>query len=103
MNTIHQAIADGDVNGVRRLLDIDPQCIEFPDSLGNHPLHVAAYSGQTVLVRLLLEKGADVNASGDLGKTPLHYAALDGEREVAKILLEHGADPSPTDDSGLTP
>ena len=41
------------------------------------------------IVELLIENGADVNATGDNGWTPLHYA---GTKEVAELLIENGAD-----------
>lgn len=42
------------------------------------------------LVKLLLEKGADVNAVNDFNKTALMYAAQFNLYESAKILLENG-------------
>jgi hypothetical protein len=43
-------------------------------------------------VRLLVEHGFDVNASG--GVTALHYAAGAGDAAIVQLLLEHGADPT---------
>jgi ankyrin repeat protein len=42
-------------------------------------------------VKLLLEKGADVEFKDDLGLTPLSWAAWNGHEAVMK-LLEKGAD-----------
>ncbi|KAI0277642.1 ankyrin repeat-containing domain protein, partial [Russula aff. rugulosa BPL654] len=44
------------------------------------------------VARLLLDHGADVNASDKNRFTPLHNAALYGKVEVVRVLLEHGAD-----------
>jgi hypothetical protein len=41
-------------------------------------------------VRLLVELGFDVNASG--GVTALHYAAGAGDIDLVQLLLDHGAD-----------
>lgn len=43
------------------------------------------------LIKLLIERGADVEAVADLGVPPLVWAAGDGHLEVVKILVENGA------------
>jgi ankyrin repeat protein len=55
------------------------------------PLHTSAAYGRVGIVKLLLEKGADVNIRNDGGETPLHYATGCGNIEVMKVLLENGA------------
>ena len=60
------------------------------------------------LARLLLQRGADVNAVSVSGLTPLHqwaqndYEALDRACGL-QLLLEHGADPNLQDADGDTP
>jgi hypothetical protein len=53
-----------------------------------------------VIVRLLLQHGTDVNASGYQGETPLQCAVTDCTWVVVKMLLDHGAKISKTDDKG---
>ena len=74
---------------------------------GETALHMAAVTGKTATVRLLLDAGADPNrtlncgVSTDMfsggvkvwGETPLHYAAAYGDEEVIRLLLDAGADP----------
>ena len=48
--------------------------------------------GYKDMVRLLLERGADVGARAKKQFTPLHNAALNGHDEVVRLLLERGAD-----------
>ena len=55
------------------------------------------------LVPLLVDAGADVNATEGGGMTPLHYAAADGLGPLVSVLLDAGADASATDESGKTP
>jgi uncharacterized protein len=52
------------------------------------------------LVRLLIERGADVTARRKDGMTPLHGAAWRGHAAVAQALLDAGADPAATATSG---
>jgi ankyrin repeat protein len=48
----------------------------------------AAYGGQREIVKLLLDRGADVNAvkngGGDRGETALHYATRSGANSAAE-------------------
>lgn len=64
--------------------------LEARDADGNTPLMLAAAYGDPACVRLLLERGADANATNTLGGTPLLRAASDFEK--ARLLVEHGAD-----------
>ena len=69
------------------------------------PLHKAASdNGNKEIVKLLLEKGADVNAKNMYGETPLHKAASDnGNKEIVTLLLEKGANVYAKDTYNQTP
>ncbi|CAH0056230.1 unnamed protein product [Clonostachys solani] len=56
------------------------------------PLHIASRSGQIDMVRLLLEKGANVNAIIDRVETAFYIASSQGDLELARLLHAHGAD-----------
>ena len=59
---------------------------------GYSPLHAASETGQLEVVRLLLDKGAAVNAfSGGEHETALHLAAVQGELDIMRLLIERGA------------
>jgi ankyrin repeat protein len=59
--------------------------------------------GNTKIVELLLEKGADVNAKDKDGNvTALIMAASNGHTETVKFLLERGADVNAKDNDGFT-
>jgi ankyrin repeat protein len=66
------------------------------------PLHSAAAGRRLPIVRVLLERGAPVNARQHLGWTALHEAANQGNREMAECLLRHGADPATGNDEDKT-
>ena len=55
------------------------------------------------MVRLLLEKGADIEARTKKGSTPLHRAAWGGIDKVVRLLLEKGADIEARTKKGSTP
>ncbi|KAK5991264.1 Ankyrin repeat domain-containing protein 50 [Cladobotryum mycophilum] len=56
-------------------------------------LTVASYYGHHSVTKLLVEKGADVEAKdSEYGKTPLSWAAENGYEAVVKLLIENGAD-----------
>ena len=49
-----------------------------------------AWNGNVDVVRLLLGKGADVQAKQKNGWTPLHYAAPTGYIDMVRLLLRKG-------------
>jgi ankyrin repeat protein len=56
-----------------------------------------------VVVKLLLEKGADLEAKSPNGQTPLLLATEKGHEAVVKLLLEKGADLEAKDKDSRTP
>jgi ankyrin repeat protein len=55
------------------------------------------------IVKLLLEKGADVNPQGEDSDTPLCSACSGGHMDIVKLLLEKGADVNPQGEYSNTP
>jgi uncharacterized protein len=101
--TIHEAAALGRADQLRELLDQDPsRANEFGDD-GFHPLGLASFFGHVSAARLLLDRGADVNAlsrNEHVQTAAIHAAsAAEGKDEsvryeLVKLALEHGADPN---------
>ncbi|RDK37865.1 ankyrin, partial [Aspergillus phoenicis ATCC 13157] len=58
--------------------------------------------GNLELVKLMLSRGADLEAKGANGETPLHIATSGGHIQVVQALLEAGADASAKDRYGDT-
>lgn len=61
------------------------------DLEGATPLHIAAEFGQLKWVRLLIQRGANVNALMLNGSTPIVQACKEGQAEIVKALLDAGA------------
>ena len=62
----------------------------------NSELIAAAFKGDTETVRLLLDKGANVNAKDEDGGTALMFASVNGHTDTVKMLLKRGANPNIT-------
>jgi ankyrin repeat protein len=68
------------------------------------PLWWAAGRGDEAVVKLLLEKEADVESKdAEYGQTPLSCAAENGHEAVIKLLLERKADLECKSNNGWTP
>ena len=73
---------------------LSPQRINNPDDMGNSPLHVALQEkASPEIIRVIINRGARINAVDSSGKSPLRAAVDSGQLETAKILADAGADP----------
>ena len=64
------------------------------------PLHSAVAGRHFDIVKLLVERGAPMNAGQQGGWTPLQGAVHNKDLEMARYLLAHGADPKGQNDEG---
>jgi len=71
--------------------------------MGSTPLSLAALTGNTEVIDLLIRNGAEVNGQNKDGATPLLGAAFLGRVEAVNLLLAEGADPNIRNDKGETP
>ncbi|MBK8286045.1 MAG: ankyrin repeat domain-containing protein, partial [Ahniella sp.] len=85
------AAGTGDTTTVRRLLDAGAMVSAGLPDTGVQALHQAAANGHVGLVGLLLERGAQVDATDVDGASALVYAAYHGRTKVIEVLLAAGA------------
>ena len=91
---LHDAIAEGDVKGVKRIL----QSADLLNrSIGVHgtPLCIASRHNQLHIAKFLIQSGAEVNGTVSYesgGKTPLLVAIRNIHVDMAKLLIDSGAD-----------
>jgi ankyrin repeat protein len=106
---VFEAAAVGRADRLEALLDDDPSLANAWAQDGFQPLGLASFFGQVETVRLLLERGAEVNSPSrnDMKVMPLHSAAATGDPEaryeIAALLLAHGADPNARQQDDYTP
>merc|ERR1712060_98857 len=63
-------------------------------------LHHASYKGHICTVKLLINKGCNIEARSLKGNSPLIMAARNGLTETCRALIEHGADASVKNNDG---
>ena len=95
MNDFVTAIQRGKPGPVREMLDRSPELVSMyhAGSFGGTGLIQAVLTDEGVMVDLLLDAGANINAaSGRIHKNePLGWAIVSGASEAVRVFLECGA------------
>jgi len=105
---VRELIASGaDVNARSAVQNWERQTTEEPREKwlpagGLTPLLLAARQGSLESVRVLVEAGADLNATEPSGIGALVSSIINGHYDVAGALLEKGANPNLADSDGRT-
>lgn len=93
LRDIEHASSTGDLEELAAILKSRPDMVNI-STYGGPPLHIAARYNQPLIIRYLLEHGADPNGRGAQNGikhcTALHWACLWGSKEAAETLLEEG-------------
>ena len=122
--SIHDAATEGNIAAVKWYLAAGVD-VDVKNKYGSTPLHLAVvYAGiaETAIkqgdggfsrddvfdlketVKLLIAKGADVNAKEEDGKTPLYYAVhWRSAPSLVELLIDKGADVNENYGNGKTP
>jgi cytochrome c len=89
---IHDAAKKGDVAVISAALDAGANINESDGAAT--PLYYAVQGAQLGAAKLLIERGADVNALSALGVATLGPAVGKRNIELIQLLLDHGANPN---------
>jgi len=97
-DTIFKFIKENSMNNVKLYEAVDSEL----DDDGNTGLIFAAMHGKKEIVKLLIEKGADVKAKNYDGNTALMLAAYNGYKAIVDMLIGAGAEVNMKDNNGWT-
>lgn len=100
MTGLHLTAYFGVENAARLLIDSNSS--DLKDGYDRTPLSWAAGNGHEIVIRLLLENGADIDSQDNDGQTPLSWAARNVHEAAVRLLLGK-ANPDLEDDNGRTP
>lgn len=85
---LHLAAMNGFTDLVKFLIKDHNAVIDILTLKKQTPLHLAAAAGQIEVCKLLLELGANIDATDEQGQKPIHAAAQNNHSEVAKLFLQ---------------
>ena len=103
-HTLEVAVGHGYQAIVELLLKIGVNLNQKESLMGIRPLHLAcARWGNLAIARILLDNGADINATEECyNQTALHFAVLNKRTSITKLLLENGCKTDIRNHQGLT-
>jgi len=87
------ACAKGDLLMVREMLSSDKIDINAMNGKVGPCLVSSSYNGHMDIVKLMLERNANINVRDEKGTTPLVNAVVGNKAEIVELLLLGGADP----------
>jgi uncharacterized protein len=99
-HALYLALREPALKVAKALIDWPKTDLNAANSANETPLMIAVLKGHTELVKVMLDKEADVNKTG---WTPLHYAATSGNIELINMLLEKHAYIDAESPNGTTP
>lgn len=88
LSPLTYAVTCGNRDIISYLVDTLKIDINAQDSLGLNALHRAVNGKRYIIIKQLLESGADPNVCSKEGKTPLDFAASTGNIKTILILLD---------------
>ncbi|KAI1174739.1 hypothetical protein F4777DRAFT_552834 [Nemania sp. FL0916] len=99
---LFKATKNGDGQEVQNALDQGADIHTLAGIFGETALHLACRKGYPEIVRILLNRGADVMRCDNDGWTPLIAACSQGSEEIVQLLIDNSADLETRNNIGFT-
>lgn len=97
---LHKSAIKGNLDIIEFLIQNGARIDVKEEKSGRTALHMAT---KPEVAKLLIEKGAQIEAKDTRGRTPLLICAMESHVEVAQVLVQHGAQVNSKTGGGNTP
>ncbi len=91
ITSLMSAVISGDVSGVKFFVKSGADIVNQKNIGGATPLLLACREGNLEIAKILIDNGANINATDNEGWTPLMRAALAGKKDVVALLMTKDA------------
>ncbi|XP_014787114.1 putative ankyrin repeat protein RF_0381 [Octopus bimaculoides] len=100
---ITEKIKQGDIHYIKTFLKENPDKINQTNSWGLTYLMVACQQGNTDLINLLIDAGAELDMSDKGGNAALHYAVTNHQRDAVALMISRRANVNSQNFRGNSP
>lgn len=100
---LHRLVVGLDHGSLDEALEMSKAVLDARDRDGRSATHWAAWVGDTIVLRKILDAGADPDLPDGGGRTPIHFSAMTCSALCARLLVESGADASKPDNQNESP
>jgi ankyrin repeat protein len=90
-DTFLAACSSGDAKAARAMVNANPRLMDEFTEEDRRDILLAAASGCTEGVQVMLDAGFDIDIQGDWGGSAVHHAAWHGQSETVGLLVARGA------------
>ncbi len=89
---LHAAVERENINLVQMILATKTNPDIYDKLHKQTALHIAARKGNIQLIKILIDKDADIDACDGKGETPLHKAVRHAHEDIVELLITEDAD-----------